>query len=1071
MRSGYCLFRGFETTSNLAFILPLSFCMLFCVVADAQQQPPTPQLLAVFPPGAKAGSTIDVRILDQAELEFADGLIFSHPGIVAQPKMQSDKRFFPTPRPRRNEFEVTIAADVPPGVYEVRGKCAYGISNPRRFVVSSASEFNETEPNDRFENAGEIQLASGGTDTVVNGVFEAGYDIYKCRVQAGDALVFRCDSQAIDSQGDPVIALFDDQQNLIARNHDTNGRDALVSWSAGYDGDLYIRVNDLTFVSQGGAGTTPYRLTISRKPFVDYVVPPVIPGNTVSTVKVYGRNLGGGHSGQYRNGIELEVIEKKIDPSSLANSSDAGFSELTLPPNCYQANARLLQVSNRFGKSNPVPVTISSLPLVDEKTAGGKIQPGANILGTFGAPGEVDSYRFQAKQGEPFWIEVVSQRLGIGTDPYVSIESVHINQDQQETYRRVITADDYKPLTTSFRIALDSEDPAVLFTAPNDGEFRISVYDLFNLPPGTRGPNFYQLTCRKPEADVQLVAIPGLECGQNDNHSRPLKILPCIVRPNGGGEIQVFAHRSPGFDQPIALFVEGLPAGVTAQPSVISESANHGTIVLQGAPDLKAGYATVKVWGTYQTDGKPVRVPVVAAIITTNSIGNEPAESRLADRIVVITDPTVVFPGEIKTTQQEFHTAVGGQIELKAKFVKSPMHSGQVLQGFLHGLPRTVGKNANTLPDNGSEVTFRMDFRQGTPAGIYTPFIRAYFENNTRRFEKKLEEVTAEQKRISTQVSQLESEYRKTTQQRQRLSTQLNQARQNLSRLTQQRKNAESNLASARKNLEEALAKDAKLTDRLVQLNAQIKNRMENAGLEKDANRKKKLENELAELIRQKTQLVSQSTLSKQALQTVEKAVSQAESVVKQAAIELDKQKALTEKVEAELEQITQKEKRLNQDRSDGQQVKRDIDAELNLARQAANPRRRRYLVYSAPVRIKVDPYPIELKLATSKFSITQGESATVDLSITRKFGFQGNINIQLRPGKGGNGWGFKSNPQLKGNASSETKKLEIVIQKNAKPGTYPGQIVATFRHGNANLTYTLPIEIEVKALPKPVKK
>ena len=41
-----------------------------------------------------------------------------------------------------------VAADVPPGVYEVRAAGALGVSNARRFAVGTRAEFNEQEPND-----------------------------------------------------------------------------------------------------------------------------------------------------------------------------------------------------------------------------------------------------------------------------------------------------------------------------------------------------------------------------------------------------------------------------------------------------------------------------------------------------------------------------------------------------------------------------------------------------------------------------------------------------------------------------------------------------------------------------------------------------------------------------------------------------------------------------------------------------------------------------------------------------------------------------------------------------------
>ncbi|MEE2640899.1 MAG: hypothetical protein VX768_09760, partial [Planctomycetota bacterium] len=128
--------------------------LLLCAGAlNAQQQPPTPQLLSIFPAGGQVGTSVEVAITEQSELEFADQLIFSHPGIQALAKMRETSRFFPQPVRLRNAFVVTIAPNVPPGTYEVRAQCEYGLSNPRRFVVGNQKEILEAEPNDTFDKA------------------------------------------------------------------------------------------------------------------------------------------------------------------------------------------------------------------------------------------------------------------------------------------------------------------------------------------------------------------------------------------------------------------------------------------------------------------------------------------------------------------------------------------------------------------------------------------------------------------------------------------------------------------------------------------------------------------------------------------------------------------------------------------------------------------------------------------------------------------------------------------------------------------------------------------------------
>ena len=85
----------------------------------AQQNLPVAQLTSVFPFGGKPGGKTEVT-LSGADLDEVTQLHFSHPGITAKPKTA------PSPikgRPEQalaNQFVVTIAGDVPRGLYEAR---------------------------------------------------------------------------------------------------------------------------------------------------------------------------------------------------------------------------------------------------------------------------------------------------------------------------------------------------------------------------------------------------------------------------------------------------------------------------------------------------------------------------------------------------------------------------------------------------------------------------------------------------------------------------------------------------------------------------------------------------------------------------------------------------------------------------------------------------------------------------------------------------------------------------------------------------------------------------------------
>jgi len=143
-----------ETTSIAAsfhFRLAL-FAVIACLSLQGKataQMPlqdsnlPSPRLLTVMPMGAKVGTTVEMTFTG-TDLEEPQELHFSAPGIKAEPILPppppapDPKKPAPNPAPPPppvTKFKVTIPADAPLGIQDVRLVNKWGISNPRAFVV------------------------------------------------------------------------------------------------------------------------------------------------------------------------------------------------------------------------------------------------------------------------------------------------------------------------------------------------------------------------------------------------------------------------------------------------------------------------------------------------------------------------------------------------------------------------------------------------------------------------------------------------------------------------------------------------------------------------------------------------------------------------------------------------------------------------------------------------------------------------------------------------------------------------------------------------------------------------
>src|SRR5439155_2833127 len=110
------------------------------------------------PSGGKSRTTFEVS-LSGLDLDDATQLHFSHSNIVSRPKLDETSRL-----PEANKLIVTIASNLPPGIYEARVVGPFGVSNARAFVSGQLPETIESQTNTTDAAAMELAL-----NTVVNG--------------------------------------------------------------------------------------------------------------------------------------------------------------------------------------------------------------------------------------------------------------------------------------------------------------------------------------------------------------------------------------------------------------------------------------------------------------------------------------------------------------------------------------------------------------------------------------------------------------------------------------------------------------------------------------------------------------------------------------------------------------------------------------------------------------------------------------------------------------------------------------------------------------------------------------
>jgi len=1025
--------------------------------AGAQRLLGQPNLLALFPPGAPAGETTEVVITAQSELEGADRLLFSHPGIKAKQKMRAPDKFYPEPRPVENTFELQIAADVPPAVYEVRAAGPFGVSNARRFRVESVPTAREGEQNTTAENASDLPVG-----TAVYGQCEPGqYDYFRLQADGGKSLVIECMAERLDAGGDLSLAVLGEDGEELTRSLDAIGRDPLIYFTPPADGEYLVRVNELTYGTDPNAANAPYRLFVSRAPRVEFIDPPFAERGKTSQFTLYGWNLGSGAAPVTVDGAPME----KLSVSIAAPSEPQMSGDMLLRPASWSLDTFTFRHKTSAGASNPVRLALADRPLTreadgnDEPESAEEIEIPCELVGLFDRPGDLDWYAFQAKKDQRLWIEVDSQRLGLMTDPLLVVQQVIEKDDGEITVRELATEDDKPAPETRMLARLTSGDPSWMLTAPEDGRYRVLVRDQFGSSQG--GPQqFYRLRIAPPQPDFRLLAFPGI--AHPENHRQVPRPTSCVVRPGGAEEILVVALRREGFDGAIEVSIPDVPDGFQVQPVILGPEQPYVPLVVRANSDAKRNTAPVDVVGKATIERREVTRRARCAEILWN-INNQPVSPlRLTEQIVLSVDETTPLPGRLEPPEQKvWRMARGGKLELPFRLVKQEGELKGNVELSAVGLPPDNSVRAGRVNVTASKPDGKLtlDVNTNAPLGRFSLFARGKFNMDYQRGVALHEQAKTDKERLDKLVKEFRDTYREAQQERQKADRAAQTAQQD-------RNNAENARGTAQQQAKQAAEQAAqyaqkvdeaqKKADEAAKQAADLTAKVEQAG--DDAAR------EAAE------------SAANQAQQQAEQLASAAEAAAKQAKEFQARSKEAAEglaKAETALKEAEQKltaaEKAKQQAQETEAAAKQDADTAQRLQREAQD-RERRYngiarkqqieaYLHSPPVTVEIVPFPATVELEPEELTLRAGESAEFTATAKREFGFEDDIDFQLQSPSGVGGLGLK-NDKIEKNKSEG--KLTLTTSKNSQPGTHTAELRIRMRFNNRNLEDRRPLKLTI---------
>ena len=709
--------------------------------AVARAEFPRPQLNAILPPGGQRGTAVVATVVG-TDVDDLTSLRFSHPGIVAKPVLTSPTEFDPEPKQVPGKMTIQIAPEVPPGLYDAVAAGRFGVTNPRLFMVGSVLEVAPRDGIGGLATAPEVPL-----DATVSGIATANAaDHYALTLAAGQRVRLDVWARRIDSRLTPALEVLDAGGRVLARARRSHDDDPCLDFAARDAGRHIVRVHDMYM---SGGDTMPYRLIVSTGPAVEGVFPPVAAAGETARLTAIGRGLtGAGQPGG--DGLEQAPVDVVIDDAS--GNAGGRFTRRLFAVRDLATD--LIDVAGGMPGTAIVPptvlasseqVTIEQEPN-DDPLRPQKITLPATVAGRFDPRGDRDWFGFEAKVGEEWVFDLYSGRLGLPTDASLLIESLTQSADGNVTAKEVAFADDGPAEFQGGILDRPGLDPSITFKPPADGSYRLLVREL---SADSRGgiDRAWVLEARRPDPSFRLV-VPLAQPDRAD----PKKLARAVpVLPIGGRVVvDVFVVRLGGFTGDVTLEPQGLPAGVTAAPTVIPARSNRGMLVLTAADGTPPYIGSFRVLGRCRVGERDLDATArVATLVWNVDDANAPLVMRESTDIplavTVDAAPITVAAKE----QKPWETQAGGKLEVPVDVVHRPGAKGPVTFTAA-GLPAELKVAELKIDEKAADGKVEITTDAKLPPGTYTVVLRGVAKLAYARNPQAAERARADADRITS---------------------------------------------------------------------------------------------------------------------------------------------------------------------------------------------------------------------------------------------------------------------------------------------------------------------------------
>lgn len=952
----------------------LLFGFALALTATAHAQLPQIRISAIFPPGAQQGTSTDVTVTAGTDLDEASELVFSHPGLKAVAKLDKNGN------PIANQFTVTVDKAIEPGLYDVRLRGLFGVSNPRIFRVDTIAEVAETEPNNTDQQAQEVAV-----NTVVNARSNGATDVdtYSIQVAAGSTIVLRSEAAKLDSIMQPVVQLFDTEGNRVAHSRRAYQQDAVIAYTSEKDQTLLVKVHDTVYA---GSNDYVYRLSIDTRPLVDFVFPQLVQSGVESKVTIFGRYLPDGQptemtlAGMPVKKQEVTVNFATADQTIVGTDSSATSIDAALYPGI---------------DGNLLPFAVTSSPpseaVVEDWTQQGpqSVAVPAMISGSFEVELDEDAYRFESKKGEAWQIDVLANRLGSPADPLLIVERITKAEDGTEKAARLAREAESKQNPGGANLPTLTSDPSFLLTAPEDGIYQVRIQDRYAASRGAADLT-YHVSIQKPTADFQLVVFDSLPSADG---KAPPSAGAVSLRKGGTYDVPVYVYRSGGHAGEIQLQVEGLPEGVTAADTTVAAGQASAVLVFSAAAEVGELIAPVRIVGTSTAGETQIQRSAKVTTLVHGGANGLPRTARASGSLLVSVmkdeEPFRIQPllTEASVTQDQ-------QLLIPLKLIRRAGFEDKVDIAFA-GQPGNVDVPKVAIEKGQDSATARFFFKENAAVGPATLLMYATaavpYSRNPWQVERAQAAVAAAVKKLAAETKTL-ADSKAAAEAGQKKVTELAAM---LKTYDEQLKTEQTAQAAAAQELKTAVASKTEATKQLVAVQGQLNKAAANTNPES--------ENLDAAIKAVQDATAALSEASKPVLALVAKIEEINTRVAAKEKLVVDKTKQIADATAAMTAQKQAVEKALAAVKTAEaglaaqEAAKKAAEEATKKAQEAAKPKKLNDRTIAIPVRLDVHATPGKIAAAVpNSGAIKKGTTAEVKVTLTRKNKFAGAVKVAL---------------------------------------------------------------------------